>query len=332
MAKLVIELKILQFKNVYLFPNKLANGFAVASESHASTPLPTFATANLIEPQRAKNRHWHYTNTLATSLKNMSDKELNIKSSTIEKGLDLAKNFLDKLINPTVEQVGLLFADKIQYFRLKNQINIIIKAKKFIEDKDITIKELPIKILAPLLEECSLEDNEELQDIWAKMLANLVDSNKNLQNNIFPFILSQLSIQEYKALENFISLEKDSATKYQEYASLKLELYPDDSDPQVSNTEESDKKRDRYYELYNSLIQLEQSGFKLSADKVEVANLERLALIRRLPPKISVSKTGMLPMTNLFTSYSTVYNMSDIGHRITALGINFIEVCTLDRT
>ena len=69
MAKLVIELKILQFKNVYLFPNKPVNGFAVASESHASTPLPTFATANLVEPQRAKKRHWHYTNTLYTILK-----------------------------------------------------------------------------------------------------------------------------------------------------------------------------------------------------------------------------------------------------------------------
>ena len=37
------EFEFLLFKNVYLFPNKLVNGFAVASESHASTPLPTFA-------------------------------------------------------------------------------------------------------------------------------------------------------------------------------------------------------------------------------------------------------------------------------------------------
>ena len=41
----------------------------MASESHASTPLPTFATANLVEPQQAKDRHWHYTNTLATITK-----------------------------------------------------------------------------------------------------------------------------------------------------------------------------------------------------------------------------------------------------------------------
>ena len=63
MAKLVNELNFTQ-KTILDKPNKPVNGFAVASESHASTPLPTFATANLVEPQRAKNRHWHYTNTL----------------------------------------------------------------------------------------------------------------------------------------------------------------------------------------------------------------------------------------------------------------------------
>ena len=64
MAKIGNELKFLLFVVNLSKPNKLVNGFAVASESHASTPLPTFATANLVEPQRAKDRHWHYTNTL----------------------------------------------------------------------------------------------------------------------------------------------------------------------------------------------------------------------------------------------------------------------------
>jgi|GEM_PF-5814982 len=64
MAKLVIEFEFLLFVVNLSKPNTSPDGFAVASESHASTPLPTFATANLVEPQRAKDRHWHYTNTL----------------------------------------------------------------------------------------------------------------------------------------------------------------------------------------------------------------------------------------------------------------------------
>jgi hypothetical protein len=57
----------------------------------------------------------------------MEGKELNIKSSTIEKGLDLAKDFLGKLISPTVEEVGLLLSENIKYLRFKNQIKILLK-------------------------------------------------------------------------------------------------------------------------------------------------------------------------------------------------------------
>jgi len=49
------------------------------------------------------------------------DKKINIKSSTIEKGLDLAKEFLGKLIGPTVEEIGLLVGDSIKYLRFKNK-------------------------------------------------------------------------------------------------------------------------------------------------------------------------------------------------------------------
>jgi len=76
MAKLVKELKFLLFVVNLSKPNNLVNGFAVASESHASTPLPTFATANLVEPQRAKNRHWHYTNTLAVIAKENDERRI----------------------------------------------------------------------------------------------------------------------------------------------------------------------------------------------------------------------------------------------------------------
>ncbi len=66
MASVVHSPSLSLQKILSLIPNKPVNSFAVASESHASTPLPTFATANLVEPQRAKKRHWHYTNTLPT--------------------------------------------------------------------------------------------------------------------------------------------------------------------------------------------------------------------------------------------------------------------------
>jgi hypothetical protein len=114
----------------------------------------------------------------------MSNNETNIKSTTIEKGLELAKEFLGKLISPTVEELGLLVSENVKFLRFKNQVRILLKARDYVEKKKIKVKEVPIKILVPLLDKASLDDNEELQDKWSNMLINMVDSTQNLFKSI----------------------------------------------------------------------------------------------------------------------------------------------------
>jgi hypothetical protein len=47
----------------------------------------------------------------------MSDvRKLDISSTVLEKGIDIAKEFLDKLIFPAVEEVGLLLKEKVTIY------------------------------------------------------------------------------------------------------------------------------------------------------------------------------------------------------------------------
>jgi hypothetical protein len=116
--------------------------------------------------------------------------DINISSTTIEKGIDFAKSFLDKLITPAIEEMGLLLKDQVSLWRFNNQVKILNKAKLICEANNIPIKSISPKILCPYLEQCSLEDDELLQEKWAHLLSNMVDSRKNIQTNIFPYILS----------------------------------------------------------------------------------------------------------------------------------------------
>ena len=118
--------------------------------------------------------------------------ELNLKSSTIEKSLDLAKDFLQKLIGPSVDELGLLFSDNVKLWRLKNQIRNLEKVKKIVDEEKIDIKQVNLKVLIPYLEGVSLEDDETLQDLWAKLFTNYIDTSKNLTINVYPNILKQL--------------------------------------------------------------------------------------------------------------------------------------------
>ncbi|MBS0646518.1 MAG: DUF4393 domain-containing protein [Verrucomicrobia bacterium] len=127
--------------------------------------------------------------------------KIDITSTAIEKGIDLAKDFLDKLIIPTVEETGLLLRDKVTMWRFNNQVKMLIKAKENCEKHGINPKTVSLKVLCPLLDYAGLEENEILQDKWANLLTNMVDSSQNIENHVFPYLLSQVSVDEFMMVE-----------------------------------------------------------------------------------------------------------------------------------
>lgn len=147
--------------------------------------------------------------------------EQNIQTSLdIANGLgklgEKAFDFLEKVIaNPIIETTGVL-TDMVKYWRFKNQVDTIIKAKEFLEKKGVTIpNKIPIKDLTTLLEYSSLEDEPIMQDKWAKLLSTALDPNNSFETTtVFSHILNQLSIEEIKILEyifykSFISNDTD---------------------------------------------------------------------------------------------------------------------------
>lgn len=253
-------------------------------------------------------------------------KEINVKSSTIEKGLEVAKEFVSKLLGPTIEELGLLMADRIKYYRYKNQVNILIKAKNYVESKKLDVREIPTKILVPLLEQASLEEDEEMQIKWANLIGNLADSEQNLQNQIFPYLLGQISFTEYQELLDLNSKEEEFRQKKNEL-DTKIKEIKDEKGMFASIPHELNRQ-------FDSLTKIEQEGFNLEGvEPYELANLERLGLIRVLPPQIIIDEftTGgryeeygeILESHVLDVYYDTTgYD----GVRITELGCIFIKL------
>jgi hypothetical protein len=136
--------------------------------------------------------------------------KVDLTSGLGERILDVAKEFLEKLIMPTVEETGLLISEQISRFRFNNQLKTLVKAREKCINNGINPKTIPFKLLCPLLEGASFEDDNEMQDVWASLLANLVDSEQNIQNHIFPYLLSQISKQEWVAIrESYLFFIKD---------------------------------------------------------------------------------------------------------------------------
>jgi hypothetical protein len=135
------------------------------------------------------------------------DKNTTEIANSIGKLGEKAFDFIEKIIaNPIIEVTGVL-TDKVKYWRFKNQVDTIIKAKEFLEKKGVTTpNKIPVKDLNTLLEYSSLEDEPAMQDKWAKLLSNALDPNNSFEaTTVFSHILNQLSIEEINILEYVFS-------------------------------------------------------------------------------------------------------------------------------
>jgi hypothetical protein len=174
---------------------------------------------------------------------------------------------------------------------LKNQLKNFEKVKFIVEHQHVKIKEASLKVLLPYMEGISLEDNETLQDMWANLLVNYIDADKNLTTNVYPGILSQLSSKEVKILYEL----KDFV-------------------PQSSSTS-------RYFapKAVKQLFEVDQ-----------ISNLERLGLIAGVPrfKTVDTRKSGMYrPTSDIFKTGDKIEQLSPLVYKITLFGKQFLQAC-----
>lgn len=236
--------------------------------------------------------------------------KIDITSTAIEKGIELAKDFLDKLIIPTVEETGLLLRDKVTIWRFNNQVRMLIKAKLNCEKNGINPKTISFKIICPLLDYAGLEEDEILQAKWANLLTNMVDSSQNIENHVFPYLLSQVSVDEFIMIEAVnkmrvervkkLEIEREDFLKHkptiekeirEQISQLDKEL-KDEHGKRHYNFEIQSKKWDKERELReieskertirNSIKQPEYIPTG-ELKEYEVSNLIRLGIIKSIP-------------------------------------------------
>lgn len=183
--------------------------------------------------------------------------------------------------------------DSIARWRFNNQINTLNKTREYCIKHNINAKQISFKLICPLLDYTSLEDDETLQDKWAILLGNMVDSDQNIENHVFPYILSQISVSEYKSLE-ITFIQKNTRI---EKLNKELQDFKKDYPQKEKELEEKIRQstridtwtfRNQLYQLKNQesklknqLLQsgtLDENGLK----EFEVSNLVRLGLIKNV--------------------------------------------------
>jgi len=120
------------------------------------------------------------------------------------------KEIIVKLVGPTSEELGIWLREKVRFLRFKSSIKVFNRAKeKLIEAGFSEPKPVDLKTLIPLLENCSLENEDsELIEKWAGLLSSAIAFG--LKNYSYPHILKQLSPEEAKELDLLYKILKSS--------------------------------------------------------------------------------------------------------------------------
>jgi hypothetical protein len=121
--------------------------------------------------------------------------------NTIVKGtVEGAAAFLSRICLPAAEEFGLLLKDKVSAWRAQNLIKVTEKAERKLRDSPNPEKRhTHPRILSLTIENSSWVDSDEVQEMWAGLLASsCTEEGKDESNLIFINLLSQLTTSEVK--------------------------------------------------------------------------------------------------------------------------------------
>lgn len=106
-------------------------------------------------------------------------------------------SIVKKMLGPAADEVAQIWVDQVRVYRYGRQLKLLEKAEKMAQEAGFTPQAVPPKILFPLLEGASFEENEDLHTMWAALLANAASpENAKKVRPGFLAILKQLAPDE----------------------------------------------------------------------------------------------------------------------------------------
>ena len=160
-------------------------------------------------------------------------------AKTAGKGIDATREmggFIAKYIGGPLEQGIGIFEDRLKFLRWERQIRLIRRVQEILDESDLKAptQNVPMKLLIPILQGATLEENDSLQDIWANLLVNAANASFGEEvRSSYISILEQLNPLDAQILNTLYSLPFNES---QHNGILTAEL------PEIARIAEEDRK------------------------------------------------------------------------------------------
>jgi hypothetical protein len=218
-----------------------------------------------------------------------------------------AQEFLAAICGHPDETVGTMLGN-IAKRRLKNAETVVGMSHLILLNIGATPKEVPLNVLQPLLESASLQEETELQEIWANLLANAADTGQgNPVEPAFPAMLKELSLREVRFLNALFS-EFDDTPR---------------TDADIAHLLHSLRDLDNYAAYQNILRESDGHSFQMTMDVLERNGIVSL---NTKPPSID-GKQIREATVGRYDPAPIYLEDPDQYYSLTRLGYMFVRAC-----
>lgn len=212
------------------------------------------------------------------------------------KGLEIADkagSFFAKVFKEPIDEISAMITDKLRFIRWKRMVHMADEVNKILEEKHVAdTRPVPPKLALPIIEEASLEDDPNLQNLWNHLLANAMNPNFN----------DELRYSFIEMIKGITGVEARILHEFYEVLRKEGKLRPLSEVFQYSLTKE----------------QIMQA-LRITVDvyAISVNNLMRVQLISP-----AILKGGVRMGSEPLTIYKGIDSVT-----LTPLGIKFVEAC-----
>ncbi len=267
-------------------------------------------------------------------IKVMSETEESAKAvtETVKLGTTLVEasermgGFLSRILDePITEAVG-MFGDKLKFMRWKRKLRIVDEVNRILDERGVkSTRPIPPKLAIPILEQASLEENDELQDIWCNLIANSLDPNFKMEIRYsFIEIIKNLTTLDARILKHVYetTTEINNQNKTTRFIPYPIDFYQIAERVQASyiETELSLNNLQRVQCLWDNDIKdlhAKVDLYKIVSD--EPHSVEALCLREK---NFSASL-----LKDYFPDIKEVLTVKHSRFKLTPLGVAFIKAC-----
>jgi Abortive infection alpha len=211
--------------------------------------------------------------------------------------LEPVKDLVQRLLGPAATEIGLGWGDSARVWRLKRIVRLLEEVRRVFSDAGLDLNPVAPRLLFPLLEAASLEDDKDLHERWVALLTNAATTDYESEIlPCFPDILRQLTTEEAQFLDRACDqVTKDSEKRRAEIRERNPNATEDEGSAPISG----------------QLLK--------SVHRIMVENLQRLMLVTRVTVPLSLDDGS----TSTFPPANRLY--------VTELGKSFVRACHLPK-